>query len=123
MKHIRQKTPKDCAIAATAMVLDIDYESAEVLYKENIRDEGIIYLNIASTLSSLGVGTRIWKKWQEDQMPIGKAILEVAVTKDSLQGHYVAMDDNGAIYDPAKPEPQHPSDYEIWRAIIIETYT
>ena len=102
------------------MILGVEYESARVLYEESVRDEGTIYITIARTLASLSIRSRIWKRWQDEPLPIGKAILEVAVVKNSLQGHFVAMDENGAIYDPAKSEPQHPSDYEIWRAIILE---
>ena len=126
MQHVRQREQRDCGIAALAMVAGISYEEAQSAFAPAYEPKrtGLIAADLYAALAELGFATQElhWPRWGGPikhagawpPKPFAPAHLAQLYNAGS-GGHFIAMDESGTAYDPARPGPRTLGDYtEIW---------
>jgi hypothetical protein len=114
MKLIRQKGKHDCGIAATAMVLDLDYETVESWVQPSRRRDakcGFIYYDLCDFMYRRNKVIQYIDKYDR-LLPLtntGQFALREVWPIDPfapahylhIPGHWMVMDGHGTVFDPA----------------------
>ena len=111
----------DCSVASVAMALGMTYDEALSALPGEAAN-GMYCADILSWVKERHEAKGFSRRKHEGKWPPRPAKVHICETDgrpDSLRGHFVFMDSDGMILDPAREGRFEESDYEIWRVIAI----
>jgi hypothetical protein len=130
IRHVRQRSLRDCGVAAAAMLAAVSYERAARAHPPARRGGGLQAMDIAVMLRRLtGRFVRLSGAAEGDTLAeyaaaaAGPAIVLIH-EPDSVRGHYVVVAD-GLVLDPELAEPAPMASYRhrewcVFRVLTLE---
>ena len=123
--RVQQRTNKDCGVASLAMFLEIPYEEAFEMCPT--RKTGLYLDEIEAAIKKRGIDIYEWlyRYCLVDDpipMPQERSIVETTYPPGALGGHFVFMEADGTVLDPApsRKGPRHIDQYEVVRTLSLQ---
>lgn len=138
LRLVKQRTARDCSVAALAMVTGFQYEEVIAAFPEiNFDSGGLTIHGVDWFLVEHGFAIARKREWRgvipvdEPRSvwpcePFGsRHLCEVRVSENSPVSHFVVMDHQGQVLDPLHDSPTRLTDYyEVWNiAAVRSLYT